>query len=127
VDRPFFKDSAHQAYFLLRLVFVVAPLIAGIDKFFHVLVDWNQYASPMLASLVGGHVAGFMMLAGIIEIIAGLGVVWKPKVFAYIIFLWLIGIIANLLLAHQYYDIALRDLGLCLSALALGRLSKIYG
>jgi len=126
VDRPFLKDPAHQAYFLLRLVFVVAPLVAGLDKFFHILVDWNQYASPLLVNIVGGHVGGFMMLAGVVEIIAGLGVIWKPRIFAYIIFLWLVGIIVNLLLTHHYYDIALRDVGLCLSALALGRLSKIY-
>lgn len=127
MERPFLKDPAHQAYFLLRFVFVVAPLIAGLDKFFHILVDWNQYASPFLANLVGGHVAGFMMLAGVVEIIAGLGVLWKPRIFPYIISLWLLGIIVNLVMSHHFYDIALRDLGLCLSAFALGRLSKIYG
>ena len=72
-------------------------------------------------------IAGFMMLVGIIEIIAGLGNIWKPKVFSYIVGLWLLGIIVNLILAQSYYDIALRDLGLSLSAFAFARLSKVYG
>lgn len=127
MKKMFFKDPAHQAYALLRLVFVVAPIVAGLDKFFHLLADWNQYASPFLAQMVGGYVAGFMMLAGVIEIVAGIGVLWKPRIFSYIVALWLAGIIANLIIGGNYYDVALRDFGLCLSAVALGRLSQIYG
>jgi len=121
------KNPSFQAYSLLRFVFVAVPLIAGADKFFHFLVDWNQYVSPFVSNLVGDRVTGFMMLVGIIEIIAGLGNIWKPKVFSYIVGLWLLGIIVNLILAQSYYDIALRDLGLSLSAFAFARLSKVYG
>ncbi len=76
--------------------------------------------------IVNAHDRGFMTIVGIIEIIAGLGVVFKPKLFSYIVALWLLGIIINLLLTRQYFDIALRDLGLFLSALALGKLSNKY-
>jgi hypothetical protein len=116
------KGPAHQAYVLLRIVFIVAPIVAGLDKFFSILVDWNQYLVPWF----GGYGVGLMMLAGIVEIIAGIGVIFKPKFFATIIGIWLALIIVNLLLLQNFYDVALRDLGLCLSAFALARLAKIY-
>jgi len=72
------------------------------------------------------HATSFMMLVGVIEVVAGVGVILKPRVFSYVVALWLVGIIINLLLTGHYFDIALRDLGLCLSALALGRLSEKY-
>jgi len=114
-----------QAYFLLRFVFVIAPIVAGLDKFFHFLTNWNQYISPFLSKFLGGHDSGFMMLVGVIEIVAGLGVLLKPKIFSYIVALWLALIIVNLVMLHNFYDIALRDLGLCLAALAMGRLSHV--
>jgi uncharacterized membrane protein YphA (DoxX/SURF4 family) len=114
---------SHQAFFLLRLVFVIAPIVAGLDKFAGYLTDWTQYLSPMALSMVGGRATGFMQLVGLVEIIAGLGVLWKPKVFATIVAIWLLCIVINLLMLGTFYDIALRDFGLCLSALALARLS----
>lgn len=117
---------ARQAYYLLRLVFIVAPIAAGVDKFFHFLVNWNQYLSPFASKIVGGHMSGLMMVVGVIEVIAGLGVLFKPRIFSYIVALWLALIIVNLIDLGNYYDIALRDFGLCLSALAMGRLSKVY-
>jgi hypothetical protein len=122
----FSKDVGYQAFCLLRFAFVVAPLLAGADKFFNLLTTWTQYMAPQLSNLVHHQDARFMMMAGVVEMIAGIGVFFKPKVFAYIVSLWLLGIILNLLLTGQYFDIALRDLGLCLSALALGRLSQKY-
>lgn len=116
------KGPAHQAYILLRIVFIVAPIVAGVDKFFDFLVDWDMYMVPWF----GGFGAPLMMAAGVVEVIAGLGVIFKPKIFANIVGLWLALIIVNLLLLGDFYDIALRDLGLCLSAFALGRLAKVY-
>ncbi|HSX26113.1 MAG TPA: hypothetical protein VLE89_03810 [Chlamydiales bacterium] len=120
------EHAAKQAYGLLRFVFIVIPIVAGLDKFFHLLVNWEQYLSPMAMNMLGGHGSGFMMAVGVIEIIAGLGVWFKPKIFSYIVALWLALIIVNLITLHNYYDVAARDLGLCLSALALGRLSSVY-
>jgi hypothetical protein len=87
------------------------------------LVDWDQYLYPMFGSF--NHT--FMLLVGVIEVIAGLGMIFKPKLFSYVIALWLCGIIGNLLLLGNYYDVALRDFGLMLGALACGRLAKVYG
>lgn len=119
-------SPAWQAYQILHIAFVVAPILAGLDKFFNLLTDWEMYLVPVVSRAVGGHSHGFMLVAGAIEIIAGIGVALKPRVFAYIVAAWLLGIIINLLLIPGYYDVALRDLGLCLAALALGRLSHEY-
>jgi hypothetical protein len=118
-------SAARQAFQILRIGFTVAPILAGLDKFFDVLVDWDKYISPMANNVLGGHGHQFMLVVGVIEIIAGIGVFLKPRVFAYVVAAWLLLIILNLLSIPGYYDIALRDLGLLLGALALGRLSQI--
>jgi uncharacterized membrane protein YphA (DoxX/SURF4 family) len=115
--------SAEQAFQILRFGFTVAPILAGLDKFFHVMVDWDKYLSPMANNVLAGRGHQFMLVVGIIEIVAGIGVFLKPRIFAYIVAAWLLGIIINLLSIPGYYDIALRDLGLMLGALALARLS----
>lgn len=115
---------ARQAYWLLLVAFVAAPILAGVDKFFHLLVDWDQYVPPLVAQLSPVSVHQLMFAVGIIEIIAGLGVAWKPRIFAYIVAAWLAIIIVNLLLIPGYFDVALRDFGLFLAALALARLSQ---
>ena len=120
------SSPVYQAYRLLHVAFVVAPIVAGLDKFFRLLVDWDQYLAPIVPRVLGGHGHQFMLAVGVIEIVAGLGVLLKPKIFAYVVAAWLLGIIVNLLLIPGYYDVALRDLGLCLAALALARLSAAY-
>jgi len=117
---------ARQAFLILRFAFTVAPVIAGLDKFTHLLVDWDKYLPPITNRLVGGHGHQLMLAVGVIEIIAGIGVAIKPKIFAYVVALWLLLIILNLLAIPGYFDIALRDLGLLLGALALGRLSQKF-
>ncbi|HVS72253.1 MAG TPA: hypothetical protein VHQ47_13440 [Phycisphaerae bacterium] len=117
---------AYIAYRLLQVCFVVAPIVAGIDKFFDKLVNWDQYAAPQLRNGLGTNLHTFMMVVGVIEIIAGIGIALKPKIFAWIVAAWLVGIIVNLLLNGTYFDIALRDLGLCLGALALAQLALLY-
>lgn len=119
------QSPAHQAYQILHVGFTLAPIIAGLDKFFNVLTDWEQYLAPVFADLVGAQT--FMYVVGAIEIVAGIGVALRPRLFAYIVAAWLAGIIVNLLLIPGYYDIALRDFGLALGALALGRLSQQFG
>lgn len=125
IDR---KDAVYQAYQLLHVGFAVAPIVAGLDKFFHFLVDWDAYLAPSVNRAISGHGHAFMLVVGVIEIIAGIGVALRPKIFAYVVAVWLLGIIVNLLLippsnAIPHYDVALRDFGLLLGALALGRLS----
>jgi len=118
------SSGARQAFMILRFGFTVAPILAGLDKFFDLLVDWDKYLSPMANNVLGGHGHQFMMAVGVVEIVAGIGVALKPRVFAYIVAIWLLLIILNLLSIPGYYDVALRDLGLLLGALALGRLSQ---
>jgi hypothetical protein len=118
--------SAYQAYQILHLGFTVAPILAGLDKFFHLMVNWDQYLPAFLNNMTGGRGHQFMLVAGVIEVVAGLGVWFKPKLFAYVVSAWLVLIIVNLLLIPGYFDVALRDLGLALGALALGRLSHEY-
>jgi hypothetical protein len=121
VSRP-----AYEAYQILHLGFTVAPIVAGLDKFFNLLANWEQYLPPFVNRMVGGHGHELMLMVGVIEIIAGLGVAFKPKVFAYVVSAWLLLIIANLLMIPGYYDVALRDFGLALGALALARLSRKF-
>jgi hypothetical protein len=120
------STPAYQAYQILHLAFVVAPVAAGIDKFFHVLVNWDMYLAPAIAELspVGGH--ELMLAVGVVEIMAGILVALRPRIGAYVVAGWLFGIIINLLLIPGYYDVALRDFGLSLGALALARLSQEF-
>ena len=115
-----------QAFRLLQLLFVVAPIAAGLDKFFHLLVNWDQYVPAAVAKLSPLDPHSLMLVVGVIEIIAGIGVAFKPRIFAYIVAVWLLVIIANLLMIPGYFDIVLRDFGLFLAALTLGRLSAQF-
>ena len=117
---------SYQAYQILHLGFTVAPLIAGIDKFFHLLCNWDQYLAPWIAaaSPIGGH--NLMLAVGVIEMAAGVLVALKPRLGAPIVAAWLCSIILNLLMMGSYFDVALRDLGLALGALALWRLAHEF-
>jgi hypothetical protein len=118
------STGAYRAYRILHFGFVLAPLIAGLDKYFEYLTNWTQYLAPVVTRYIQG--ALFMHIVGGVEIVAALLVLFIPRVGAYIVALWLLGIIANLILAGGYYDIALRDFGLFLGALALGQLAQYY-
>lgn len=119
-------SPARQAYWLLLFAFVAAPILAGADKFFHLLVNWDQYVPPIVARLSPISVHSLMLGVGVIEIVAGVGVALKPRIFAYVVAAWLVIIMGNLLLIPGYFDVALRDLGLFLAALALARLSQQF-
>lgn len=120
------SHAAHQAYHLLHVAFVVVPIIAGIDKFLHILTNWDQYLAPWVVNLSPISKQSVMLWAGLIEIIAGILVAIKPRIFAYVVALWLLWIIIDLVSMGSFYDIALRDFGLLLGALALGRLSAVF-
>lgn len=119
-------DPAFQAFTLLRVAFTAAPILFGLDKFFNVMVDWEIYLAPWIDDIVPGSAATAMYLVGGVEILAGLLVALKPRYGAYIVAAWLAGIIIDLLTYSGYYDIALRDFGLLLGALTLGRLASKY-
>jgi hypothetical protein len=117
------RDPTYQAYVILYTAFIVAPVIAGADKFFHLLVNWDQYLAPVITRIVPIEAHTFMLAVGVVEVVAGILVAIKPSVGGYVVAAWLWGIIVNLLLIPGYYDIALRDFGLSLGALALARLA----
>jgi hypothetical protein len=121
IDAP-----AYQAYLTLRVGFVAAPILFGLDKFTNLLADWTTYLAPAIDRLVPGSAASAMVAVGVVEIIAGLVVAVRPRVGAYLVAAWLAAIIGNLLLLGDHYDIALRDLGLLLAALALARLATAF-
>ncbi|HSW72839.1 MAG TPA: hypothetical protein VLG44_05480 [Chlamydiales bacterium] len=119
-------DSSYSAFRLLQVAFIIAPILAGFDKFFNLMTNWSQYLSPLAMKILHNHDRPFMMIVGVVEIIVGIGMIFKPRVFAYIAAAWIFLIFINLLIAGAYLDIALRDLGLCLGAIALGQLSLKY-
>jgi hypothetical protein len=118
-------DPGCQAYQILHIGFTVAPILFGLDKFLNLMVSWDKYLAPWTVRIVGSA-HHFMYVIGVIEIVAGIVVAIRPRWGAYIVALWLLGIILNLLTYPGFYDVALRDFGLLLGALALARLSQIY-
>lgn len=117
-------DGARDAYLLLRTVFTVAPILFGIDKFAEVMTDWDKYLAPWIDDIVPGDAHTAMLIVGVVEIVAGLLVAVAPRIGGYVVALWLAGIILDLLTLGGYGDVALRDFGLLVGALALARLSS---
>ena len=120
------RSPVYQAYMLLRVGFTAAPILFGLDKFFNWTVDWTDYLAPWVNDIVPGSDQDFMYFVGAVEIAAGILVAVAPRLGAYVVTAWLAGIIVNLLTVDPptYYDIALRDFGLMLGALTLGRLAS---
>src|SRR3954470_17216405 len=125
-DRERVADPTFQAFTLLRIGFTVAPILFGLDKFLNWLVDWPIYLAPQIDDLIPGNAHQAMLVIGVIEIVAGLVVAVRPKFGGYLVAAWLGGIIINLLVQAEYYDIALRDFGLLIAALALARLATAF-
>jgi len=126
IAEPERQTPAYRAYQILHWGFVAAPLLAGMDKFLGLLTSWEKYLAPSLARLSPMSPHGTMHVIGVVEIAAAVIVALKPRVGAYVVAAWLAGIIVNLLLVGGYHDVALRDFGLSLGALALGKLSETY-
>jgi hypothetical protein len=119
-------DPSYQAYQILHWGFVALPAIMGIDKFLGILTNWDKYLARACARLspIGTHAT--MLVVGVVELVAGVLVALRPRIGAYVVAVWLAGIILNLLLLGGYLDVAMRDFGLFLGALALGRLSDLF-
>jgi uncharacterized membrane protein YphA (DoxX/SURF4 family) len=120
---PVTDRGSREAFMLLRTVFTVAPILFGLDKFAGLLVDWDKYLAPWINDIVPGSAHQAMLLVGVVEIAAGILVAIAPRWGAYVVALWLAGIIVNLITLGDYYDVALRDFGLFVAALALARLA----
>jgi len=120
------RDATYQAYLVLRSAFVVAPVLFGLDKFTNLMVQWDQYLAPVLARPLPVSPHQAMYAVGVIEVLAGLLVAFHPRLGAVVVAAWLGGIIVNLLLIPGFYDVALRDFGLLLAAVALQRLATKY-
>jgi hypothetical protein len=120
------RDPAYLAFALLRTAFTVAPIVFGLDKFFNLLTDWQGYLAPLVDRLVPGTGHQAMLVVGVVEMVAGVLVAVRPQIGGYVVAAWLAGIIMNLLPIPGFYDIALRDFGLLLAALALARLARAF-
>lgn len=116
------SNPARDARSILRVGFVVLPIAAGLDKFAGVLTDWEKYVAPWFADLLPISTGAFMAVVGVVEIAAGLTVALRPRVGAWIVAGWLGVIVLNLLALPEYWDVAARDVGLLLAAVALARL-----
>jgi hypothetical protein len=122
MSSPLRACSRAAAFSFFRFISARA---AGLDKFFHFLVDWDKYLSPVAQRILGNFSHSFMLLAGVVEMIVGLMVITRwPRLGAYIASVWLLLIAINLITTGQYFDIALRDIGLCLSAFGLAKLTE---
>jgi DoxX len=124
--RAISADPTHQAFLLLRTVFTVAPIVFGLDKFANLLTDWPQYLAPWIDRIVPGTAQQAMYLVGVVEVAAGVLVAVAPRIGAWVVAAWLAGIIVNLLTIPGFYDIALRDFGLFVAAIALARLAAAH-
>lgn len=125
LERPR-SESALGAFWILRIGFVALPLWMGIDKFVNGLTYWPDYLAPWIIGLLPLSATTAMYVVGVVEIVAGLAIAIKPRYASYVVALWLAGIIVNLLTYSGYYDVALRDFGLLVAALALARLAAQY-
>ena len=120
------RDPRYQAFWLLRLGYTLIPLTMGIDKFFNGLVYWPKYLADWIANILPGTPQQIMYGVGVVEIIAGILVMLKPRYAAYLVAAWLAGIVINLFSYGEWLDVAVRDLGLLGGALVLGRLASVY-
>ena len=119
-------DPAHQAFLLLRTVFTVAPIAFGLDKFTNLLTYWPHYLAGWINDLVPGTAQQAMYAVGVVEVLAGILVAVAPRLGAWVVAAWLAGIIVDLVTGPGFYDVALRDFGLLVGALALARLAVRY-
>jgi len=125
MESTFKNQTLGQIFNLLKITFVIVPIVAGADKFTNLLTNWEQYLNPDIANMLPVSASIFMMIAGIIEIIAGIIVLKKPQIGGYIVVAWLTSIALTLLLSFNYVDVAVRDLVMAISAFSMARMTKI--
>ena len=116
--------NSEKSASLLKWTYGLVPIVAGADKFMHILTDWDKFLAPAIANMLPVSAGSFMSVVGVIEIIAGILVLVKPKIGSLVVALWLIGIALNLLLTGQYFDVAVRDVVMAIGAFSLYMLSE---
>ena len=122
------QNGDHVAFVLLRTVFTVAPILFGLDKFVRILTsDWERYLAPWMDDIIPGDARTAMYIVGVVEIVAGILVAFLPRLGGLVVAVWLLGIIVSLVSVGGYLDIALRDFGLLVAALALSFLAAGQG
>ncbi|HQV78037.1 MAG TPA: hypothetical protein PLJ42_04925 [Chitinophagales bacterium] len=119
------NQALAPTFYLLKYTFVVIPIVAGADKFLNILTNWEQYINPTLAGILPFSAATFMMIVGVIEIIAGFIVLKKPEIGGYIVAAWLTSIALSLLVGFNFVDVAVRDLAMAIAAFSMAKISKI--
>jgi len=119
------NQKINSVWMLLRYTYGIIPIVAGFDKFADLLVNWDKYLAPGIGSILPFSPHTFMEIVGIIEIIAGIIVLAKPMIGAYIVSAWLVCIAFNLIATGTYFDIAVRDLAMAIGAFSLGQLSHL--
>jgi len=117
------KLSAVQT--LLKFTYGLIPIVAGADKFTNLLTDWPKYLHPSMVSILPFKASMFMMVVGVIEIIAGILVFVSTQKGAYLVSAWLVLIALNLLASGNYLDVAVRDLAMAIGAFSLARITAI--
>lgn len=120
------NTQVKSVYQILKYVFIILPIVAGLDKFTNILTDWTQYLNPALIDLlpVSGNI--FMMIVGVIEIVAGIIVFLQPKIGGIIVAVWLVLIALSLIIGWRFVDVAVRDLVMAISACSMAKLARIY-
>lgn len=119
------NPNVNSIFHLFKITFTVIPVVAGLDKFFNILCDWTQYINPLLLDALPFSDGTFMMIVGVIEIVAGLLVFLKPQIGGLVVGAWLVGIALTLLLGWQFVDVAIRDLVMAISAFSTARLATM--
>jgi len=110
---------------LMRYTYGLVPIVAGLDKFTNLLTDWKNYIAPSVSSALPFSASTFMAIVGIVEIVAGIIVLVRPRLGGYIVMAWLVAIALNLLISGHYYDVAVRDLVMAIGAFSLAKLSVV--
>lgn len=121
------SHKVHSVYTLLKFTYGLVPIVAGLDKFTNLLTDWDKYLNPSIAQMLPFSPHTFMMIVGVIEIVAGLIVLARPAIGAYIVMAWLICIALQLIIGKGYYDVAVRDLVMAIGAFSLAQLARTEG
>ena len=116
-------ENVRQVQQLLRYTYGLVPIVAGLDKFTNLLTDWKNYIAPSVNNALPFSASTFMAIVGVIEIIAGIIVLLRPRLGGFIVMAWLIAIALNLLISGHYYDVAVRDLVMAIGAFSLAKLS----
>jgi hypothetical protein len=124
VSNPVKESEISRVHLILKLTYGLVPIVAGLDKFSNILVDWSTYLNPDLLQILPFSAPAFMMIVGVIEIVAGIIVLTKTELGAYIVAAWLVCIAVTLLLSGNYLDVAVRDIVMAIGAFSLARLSK---